>query len=160
MKKYIFIIAFAFTASAYGQIGVGHSVKLWGKTIETVEISYQVDRFTVYYFHNYSDYSIPHKPDQQSLLHLQPPADRSLKRTSSVGIGYHALDKKYFKFSPIFAFNRFPNEKASRMNFILELRFPITNKFSIGYKHLSNGFGLRNRNNVGYDSFSISLSLY
>ena len=151
MKSLLFILLFPI--SVYGQIGIGHSVPLWGKTVETAEISYQVDRFSVHYFWNYSDYSVP---TPESFLHKQD--DLRVKRTSSLVVSYAIVDYKHLKFSPAFAFNNFPTPKSSRVNFIIELRLPITNNLSINYKHLSNGFGILNKENVGYDSFSLRLN--
>lgn len=156
------LFLFTFTLNSHAQIGFGHSVPLWGKTVETAEISIQYNRISVYYFHNYTVHPEPIEVLNYTYLFLYVPEQREPKpviRTSSVAISYTILDKKYFKFSPTFTLNNFPTPEASKVNFILEIRLPIKDRISINYKHLSNGFGLLNKNNVGYDSFSITFKI-
>ena len=154
MRSLILILLLSTPVSA--QIGIGHSVPLWGKTIKTAEISYQVDRFSVHYFWNYTNHSAPNT--NESFLHIQEINNLPVKRTSSLAVSYSIIDKKYFSFSPAFTFNNFPTPQANRVNFIVELNLPITKNISLHYKHLSNGFGVLNKENVGYDSFSLRLN--
>jgi len=148
MKKYIFIIAFVFTGSAYGQVGIGHSVPLWGKTTQTAEIFYQFDRFSIHYFYNYS-------PDMK---HLTGTLWRKNKQTSSLAFAIRAIQTKYINLGGIASYNHFPTYDATRLNFLVEINIPIR-QFTLSYTHISNGFGFFHDTNTGYDSFTIHIAL-
>lgn len=57
-------------------------------------------------------------------------------------------------------FNRkYPTNQGAYLNFTIELYYNITNHISIGYEHISNGFGLLHDLNPGVDNFSLKISL-
>ena len=146
MKSLLFILLLPI--SVYGQIGIGHSVPLWGKTVETAEISVQVDRFSVHYFWNYS-------PD---MTYLTGTLWAKNKRTSSLAFAVRAIQTKYINLGGIASSNRFPTYDATRLNFLVEINIPIR-QFVLSYTHISNGFGMFHDNNLGYDSIKFRIAL-
>ena len=146
MKSLLFILLLPI--SVYGQIGIGHSVPLWGKTIETAEISYQVDRYSVHYFWNYST----------DMTYLTGTLWAKNKRTSSLAFAVRAIQTKYVNLGGIASSNHFPTYDATRLNFLVEINIPIR-QFVLSYTHISNGFGFFHDNNLGFDSFKIYIKL-
>ena len=53
----------------------------------------------------------------------------------------------------------FPIIDASQLQFKASLLIPISNKISINYVHISNGFGILNDINIGVDFFSLKYNL-
>src|SRR5690625_635878 len=144
MKK-LLLILFLFSTTVYGQIGIGHSVPFWGKTIKTTEVSYQYNRFSVYYFYNYQDEYFNKKNQRYKS-----------KDTSSFAISYRLIKRKHIAIGGIGSLNKFPTSNGMNLNFLLELNIPI-NRLILSYTNISNGFGLINKHNQGYDSFKVSM---
>ena len=144
MKSLLFILLFPI--SVYGQIGIGHSVPLWGKTVETAEISYQVDRYSVHYFHNYSPDSYINEIGLQDYLN------------STFAISARAIHKKHLSLGLIATNKPFPTNLSTYLNLLLEIKIPL-NRLELSYRHISNGFGLIHPVNHGYDSISLRIKL-
>ena len=144
MKTLIILLLLSTPVSA--QIGIGHSVKFWGRTVETAEIYYQVDRFSLHYFHNYSTDSYINEIGLQDHLN------------STFAISARAIHKKHLSLGLIATNKPFPTNLSTYLNFIAELKLPF-NRFEISYRHISNGFGLIHPVNHGYDSFSLRIKL-
>lgn len=83
-------------------------------------------------------------------------SDEIVRKTSSFGLSVVPLDLKYFRAGLIGFQRRFPVTKASRVHFLLEASLPIR-RFTISYRHVSNGFGLFNEINPGVDAFSVKV---
>lgn len=77
-----------------------------------------------------------------------------ISQTSSFALSVTPLDLKYFRAGMIVFERRFPVTVASRVHFLLEASLPI-GRFTVSYRHISNGFGLLNEINPGVDSFSV-----
>jgi len=140
------ILLLMFPISVNAQIGVGHSVPLWGKTVETAEISYQYDRFSVHYFHDY----------KSSLYQKEFRSYKSID-TSTFAIAARVINSRNLSLGGIASINKFPTLESTNLNFLLELKIPLSNVV-ISYRHISNGFGLIHGHNQGYDSIVISLN--
>ena len=145
MKTLILILLLSTPVSA--QIGIGHSVPLWGKTIKTAEISYQYDRFSVHYFHNYREMFVNNDGEL-----------RYARDTSTLAIGARLFESKHFNFGGIVSKNKFPLSISTRVNFLIEFNLPL-NRFILSYTHISNGFGIFHESNHGYDSLKLSISI-
>ena len=143
MKTLILLLLLSTPVSA--QLGIGHSVPLWGKTIQTAEISYQVDRFSLHYFHNYREMFVNNDGEL-----------RYSRDTSTIAVGVRLFESRYFNFGGIVSENKFPLIVSTKVNFLIELNLPL-NRFVLSYTHISNGFGVLHKPNHGYDSLKLSI---
>jgi len=97
----------------------------------------------VHYFHNWD-----------KTLYSLNGSDKVISQTSSFALSAIPLDLTYFRAGMILFERRFPVTVASRVHFLLEVSLPIR-RFTISYRHISNGFGLINEINPGVDAFSV-----
>ena len=149
MKNATFILIYIIiTTSAHAQVGIGHSVPLWGKTIQTAEASYQYNRFSIHYFHNYS----------AEMTWIESTKWAQNNRSSSLAFALRIVRYKYVNIGGIASLNRFPTHDATRLNFLVEVNIPIR-QFVISYTHISNGFGILHENNLGFDSIKFHIPL-
>lgn len=79
-----------------------------------------------------------------------------IKKNSSLALSVVPVDLTYFRAGLIVFQRRFPVTVASRVHFLLEASLPIR-RFTISYRHISNGFGVFNDINPGVDSFSVKI---
>lgn len=101
----------------------------------------------LHYFHNRED-----------TRYILDDSDEIIDRTSSLALSITPLDLTYFRAGMIFFERRFPVDIASRAQFLLEASLPI-HRFTISYRHISNGFGLFNEINPGIDTISVKVHL-
>lgn len=99
----------------------------------------------LHYFHNWDE-----------TRYVLEDSDEIIRQTSSLALSVTPLDLTYFRAGMIVFERRFPVDIASRVQFLLEVSLPIR-RFTISYRHVSNGFGLFNDINPGVDSFSVKV---
>lgn len=80
------------------------------------------------------------------------------KATESIALSWSPLKYKFISSGFVLSTNKIPIEKGTHFNFIIMAEIPF-NRFSISYKHISNGFGIRNPINIGMDFISIRILL-
>ncbi|MCG2591060.1 hypothetical protein [Rhodohalobacter sulfatireducens] len=148
MIKYLFIaiLAFSWTDALSQSIGISPvSHKLWGDTRDMSEFYLEYKFVGLHYFHNWDD-----------TRYMRKGTDEIIEQTSAFAISVIPLDLTYFRAGMIAFDRRFPVDVASRVQFLLEASIPIR-RFTISYRHISNGFGLFNEINPGVDSFSVKV---
>lgn len=123
------------------------SHKLWGETKDISEFYVEYKFLGVHYFHN-----------RDETMYMQDGSDQIIQQTSAFAISLTPVDFKYFRGGMILFDRRFPVNIASRVHFLLEASLPIR-RFTISYRHISNGFGVFNEINPGMDSFSVKIHL-
>lgn len=74
---------------------------------------------------------------------------------SSFGVSYR-LQSKIVEAGVILTNRGFPTEKSSRLNFIADVGYSFE-RFRISYSHISNGFGIWNEFNDGFDTINIRI---
>ncbi|WP_234573063.1 hypothetical protein [Rhodohalobacter sp. 614A] len=149
MIKYIFILilAFSWTDALSQSLGISPSShKLWGETTGMTEFYAEYKFVGLHYFHN-----------RDETRYTLEGSDDVIRKTSSFAFSITPVDLTYFRAGMIFFEQRFPVEVASRAQFLLEANLPIR-RFTISYRHISNGFGLFNEVNPGVDSFSVKVN--
>lgn len=119
------------------------SHKLWGETEGISEFYVEYEFLGFHYFHSWDD--------RQYTLN---DSDRVVRKTSAVAFSVMPVDVTYFRAGMIFFDRRFPVDIGSQAQFLLEASVPIR-RFTLSYRHISNGFGLVNEINPGLDSFSV-----
>ena len=139
MKKYIFIIAFVFTASAYGQIGVGHSVKLFGEIENVTKVYYMNDDFYISYSTKYM-ISTP-------IARMKP----------TITVAKRLLNYKKADLFLSMSTRPLPVYPSSQYNFLFRLKFIESNLFDVYYLHFSSGFGIFRKVNPGIDFLLVSI---
>lgn len=150
MFKYILILisvlVFSWTSARSQSIGISPSShKFWGETTGMTEIYAEYKFVGLHYFHNWDE-----------TRYALDDSDEIVRKTSSLALSVIPLDLTYFRAGMIFFERRFPVDIASRTQFLLEASLPIR-RFTISYRHVSNGFGLFNDINPGVDSFSVKV---
>lgn len=98
-----------------------------------------------HYFHNWDD-----------TRYALNGTDEIVQQTSSFALSVTPVDLTYFRAGMIVFERRFPVNIASHFQFLLELNLPIR-RFTVSYRHISNGFGVVNEINPGVDSFSVKV---
>lgn len=151
MKKVLFILISVLAlswADAQSQVvGVSPaSHRLWGETQGLTEFYVEYKFLGLHYFHN-RDHTLYEMDDSNQII----------KKTSALALSVMPLDLKYFRGGMIFFDRRFPVTVGSRVQFLLEASLPIR-RFTISYRHISNGFGMFNDINPGIDSFSVKVN--
>lgn len=101
----------------------------------------------LHYFHNWDE-----------TLYALDNSDQIIRKTSSFALSVVPVDLTYFRAGMIFFERRFPVSIASKTQFLLEASLPIK-RFTISYRHISNGFGFFNDVNPGIDAFSVKVYL-
>lgn len=135
-----------------------YSVVLWGKASDYSALSLSYERVSIYYFHanNYEPYrlkDINRKADGDRF------SDYYISR-SSFAMSYEIINIKNGVTIDMIYFKRnFPIIDTSRLQFKISLLIPISNRMSVNYVHISNGFGILNNINIGVDFFSLKYKL-
>ena len=143
MRYFLFLLL---PLSANAQIGIGHSVPLWGKSSHGIEISYSLDYFTLHIFQNHhKDYVYP---DQ---IHVN-------SKTSTYGVSYTPIRYRNLFLGGIITADNFPTYHATSLNFYVGFDIHI-GKLSIRYAHISNGFGMFHDQNLGFDSVKFRFNI-
>lgn len=148
MIRYFFIaiLAFLWTDVLSQSVGISPvSHKLWGETEDISEFYAEYKFVGIHYFHNWDD-----------TRYAMDGSDRVIMPTSAFAVSVLPVDLTYFRAGMILFDRRFPVDIASRVQFILEANLPIR-RFTISYRHISNGFGMFNEINPGVDSFSVKV---
>ena len=148
MIRYLFIsiLAFSWTSALSQSIGVAPaSHSLWGETLGISEFYAEYKFLGVHYFHNWDD-----------TKYTRDGSDEIIQQTSAFALSVTPVDFKYFSAGMMLFNRRFPVDIASRVHFLLEASLPIR-RFTISYRHISNGFGVFNEINPGVDSFSVKV---
>ena len=150
MFKYILILisvlVFPWTDAHSQSIGISPvSHKFWGETVGMSEFYVEYQFLGLHYFHNRDD-----------RLYALDGSDEIIQKTSAMAFSVTPLDFNYLRAGVIFFDRRFPVTIASRVQVLLEARLPIR-RFTLSYRHISNGFGLFNEINPGIDSFSVKV---
>ncbi len=148
MIRYFFIaiLAFSWTDALSQSIGISPvSHKLWGETEDISEFYAEYKFVGLHYFHNWDD-----------TRYAMDGSDQVIMPTSAFAVSVLPVDLTYFRAGMILFDRRFPVDIASRVQFILEANLPIR-RFTISYRHISNGFGMFNEINPGVDSFSVKV---
>ena len=148
MIRPVFILLLAFfPATVFSQsIGISPaSHKFWGETEGISELYVEYTFLGAHYFHNWDDtrYSLNG-------------TDQIVEQTSSFALSVTPVDLTYFRAGMILFERRFPVNIGSRVHFLLEASLPIR-RFTLSYRHISNGFGVFNEINPGLDSFSVKV---
>jgi hypothetical protein len=99
----------------------------------------------VHYFHNWDE-----------TLYFREGTEEIIQQTSAFALSVTPVDLTYFRAGMILFDKRFPVDISSHVHFLLELSLPIR-RFTISYRHISNGFGVFNEINPGVDSFSVKV---
>lgn len=144
--RYLFIaiLAFSWTDALSQSIGISPaSHKLWGETRDISEFYLEYKFVGVHYFHNWDD-----------TRYQRDGSDEVIEQTSAFALSVTPVDLTYFRAGMIVFDRRFPVDIGSRAQFLLEASLPIR-RFTISYRHISNGFGMFNEINPGVDSFSV-----
>lgn len=143
---FIAILAFSWTDALSQSVGISPSShKLWGDTRDMSEFYFEYKFVGVHYFHNWDD-----------KRYTLDGSDRIIRQTSAFAFSITPLDLTYFRAGMILFDRRFPVDIGSRAQFLLEASLPIR-RFTISYRHISNGFGMFNEINPGVDSFSVKI---
>ncbi|MDZ7720667.1 MAG: hypothetical protein U5K72_17755 [Balneolaceae bacterium] len=148
MARFILIavLVFLWTDARSQSIGISPaSHKLWGETVGLTEFYVEYKFLGAHYFHNWD-----------KTLYSLNGSDKIINQTSSLALSFTPLDLDYFRAGMMVFQRRFPVTVASRVHFLLEASIPI-HRFTISYRHISNGFGLLNEINPGVDSFSVKV---
>ncbi len=82
-------------------------------------------------------------------------ADNNLQ--SSFGVSYR-VQTKIVEAGVLLTNRGFPSEKGSQLNFIVDVGYSFE-RFRVSYSHISNGFGILNEFNDGFDSINIRIKL-
>ncbi len=125
-------------------IGVGHSVKFWGQAKNMIEVSISHNDFGLHYFHSFDD--------SQRYFKGKIPMG---KKIDSFALSWAPLKYKFIYSGVMVSNKKYPVEKGSYINFVVGIEIPVK-RFTISYKHTSNGFGIQNEINVGVDFISLS----
>lgn len=139
-----FILAFSRTdgqSQSFGVSPVSH--KLWGETVGMSEFYVEYSFFGIHYFHN-----------RDENLYGLVDSDEVVRKTSSIAFSVVPIDFTYFRSGVIFFDRRFPVTHGSKVQILLEASLPVR-RFTLSYRHISNGFGVFNEINPGIDSFSV-----
>ncbi len=150
MIRYLFIaillLVFSWTTARSQSVGVSPSShKFWGDTENVTEFYAEYKFVGVHYFHN-----------RDETKYTMDGSDRIIKPTSAFAVSVLPVDLTYFRAGMIFFDRRFPVDIASQAQFILEASLPIR-RFTISYRHISNGFGMFNKINPGVDALSVKV---
>lgn len=73
---------------------------------------------------------------------------------SSIGISYRPIQTKVFEGGVLVTNRGFPTQKSTQVNFIVDVGYTF-NQFRLSYVHISNGFGIPNPYNDGYDTLNL-----
>lgn len=111
----------------------------WGSTQGMYHASVG-NKVQVHYFHN-----------------TKPPiADNNLQ--SSFGVSYRPIQTKIFEGGILLTNRGFPTQKSIQVNFIVDVGYTF-DRFRLSYAHISNGFGILNPYNDGYDTINLRINL-
>ncbi|MDR9366315.1 MAG: hypothetical protein RI575_13335 [Balneolaceae bacterium] len=150
MKRFLCIavifLVFSWTHARSQSIGVSPaSHKFWGETVGITEFYAEYKFLGVHYFHNWDE-----------TLYFREGTEEIIQQTSAFALSVTPVDLTYFRAGLMLFDKRFPVDISSHVHFLLEVSLPIR-RFTISYRHISNGFGVFNEINPGVDSFSVKV---
>jgi hypothetical protein len=113
-----------------------------------VNVNVSYNDFGFHYFHSINN-------DE---LYFVPNGAYAGKQTNTFAISWTPLKYKYIYSGVMVSNKKYPVEKGTHVNFVIGIELPF-NRFSISYKHISNGFGIQNPINMGVDFITLHIIL-
>ncbi len=142
----IFLILSAAAVSHAQSLGVSpYSFKAIGGVQATSEIFFQYEWIGIHYFYAWDKEKFI---TEEELMITQ--------KSSSPALSVSPFQFTYFSAGMIYFKDKFPVTIGNRLHFMLSLSLPL-DRFTISYKHISNGFGLIYEMNPGLDTISIQI---
>lgn len=128
------------------------SIRAWGRVPDVSAMSIEYKDFGIHYFHVHESRHFGRSV--RGIVTLDGGFSQSAFAVSykPVKIG------KVFKGGVLLSNNRFPTDKSNRVNFILDVGYPLFGA-RLSYVHVSNGFGIFNRVNPGLDRIKLTIPL-
>ena len=144
MKAIILILLFPVCGVAQSVTMSPLSVNLWGKTPNMAHIGFEWKGIGLDYFHSWDTGNIIYEGEVTTI-------NTTLVTSYSQRI-------KFVRVGVMYAFNKFPLETGTNLNFIAGLYYDF-GPISIEYNHYSNGFGLLHKINPGVDFIGVRFKL-
>ena len=139
MKALILILLLSTPVSA--QIGIGHSVKLFGEIENVTKVYYMNDGFYISYSTKYMI------------------STTSTRMKPTITVAKRALNYKKADLFLSMSSRPLPVYPSSQYNFLFRLKLVESNLFDVYYVHFSSGFGLIRKVNPGIDFFLVSIKI-
>jgi len=134
------LIVLAFPVITFGQsVSVSlPSFSFWGQAEMIGHVSAEYKNIGVHYFHNF----------EGNLPYMEK------SKESSIGLSFTPINIKGFSLGVVKNNKPFPKRSSSSLNFILDAGFNF-HSYRVSYTHISNGFGLQNKTNTGFDTITL-----